>query len=76
VENHPLAVCDGSSYDPSKLLEADIIREKYTGHMMYALYDAGMAWYYMSRQRDDEVVIFKSYDSKDGVAKCIWPSPM
>ncbi|KAF7128316.1 hypothetical protein CNMCM5793_002858 [Aspergillus hiratsukae] len=71
VENHPLAVCDGSSYDPSKLLEADIIREKYTGHMMYALYDPGMAWYYMSRQRDDEVVIFKSYDSKDGAVKYV-----
>ncbi|KAF4237414.1 hypothetical protein CNMCM8980_005508 [Aspergillus fumigatiaffinis] len=71
VENHPLAVCDGSSYDPSKLLEADIIRETYTGHMMYALYDPGMAWYYMGRQRDDEVVIFKSYDSKDGVAKYV-----
>ncbi|GIK05167.1 hypothetical protein Aspvir_009270 [Aspergillus viridinutans] len=71
VENHPLAVCDGSSYDPSKLLEADIIREKYTGHMMYALYDPGMAWYYKSRQRDDEIVIFKSYDSKDGVAKYV-----
>ncbi|KAL4912494.1 hypothetical protein BDW62DRAFT_194505 [Aspergillus aurantiobrunneus] len=34
VKDRPLAVCDGRSVNPSKLLEADIIRENYTGHMM------------------------------------------
>ncbi|KAL6232503.1 hypothetical protein BDW75DRAFT_242902 [Aspergillus navahoensis] len=77
VENHPLAVCDGSSYDPPKLLEADTIREKYTGQMMHALYDPEMEWYYMSRQRDDEVLTFKSYDLRMGWRNMshIQPSP-
>ncbi|KAK9561570.1 hypothetical protein V6000_004464 [Aspergillus fumigatus] len=71
VEESPIAVCDGRSVDTSRLIGVDITRGRYTGTVQYALYDSTKPfhWYYMSRQSDEDVLLFKSFDSRDGSVK-------
>lgn len=51
-----------------------MIRGDYNGQLMYPLYDPSHAcqWYYMSRQGVEDVLLFKSFDSKEGSIKCKW----
>ena len=39
---------------------------------MYPLYDASHTcqWYYLSRQEPEDVLLFKSFDSKEDSIKC------
>ena len=45
------------------LLEVDLIRKDYIGSTMYAKYRPGYKWYFLDRQRPDEVCLFKNFDS-------------
>ncbi|KAL8722296.1 MAG: hypothetical protein Q9225_001201 [Loekoesia sp. 1 TL-2023] len=67
VKDWPLAVCDGSTVQRSDLVEADHIRQHYTGSTMYLMHGPQQKFYYMSEQSKDEVLIFKNFDSKRGV---------
>ncbi|KAJ5406329.1 hypothetical protein N7465_007613 [Penicillium sp. CMV-2018d] len=71
VEDQPLAVCDGRTVDTSRLVETDMTRGDYTGTMLYPLYEPGniRQWYYLSRQGVEDVLLFKSFDSKTGSVK-------
>ncbi|PGH01872.1 hypothetical protein AJ79_07809 [Helicocarpus griseus UAMH5409] len=62
VEDYPLAVCDASSLQGSRLIAADHIRRDYQGESYYPLYAPGYEWYYLSHQTPDEVLLFKTYD--------------
>jgi hypothetical protein len=72
VEDHPMTVCDGRNLDTSKLVESDMIRGDYTGTLLYPLYEPKKTrkWYYMSKQGVEDVLLFKSFDSKEGSVKC------
>ncbi len=70
VQEWPLAVCDGSTVQPENLIETDHVRRQYAGVTLYALKDSGMQWYYMRYQKDDEVLLFKNFDSLPGVVPC------
>lgn len=70
VQDCPLAVCDGRTYSESSLVETDQVRRWHAGQTQYALFDPNMVWYYLSDQTDDEVLLFKNFDSMDGVTKC------
>ena len=72
VEVQPIAVCDGRTVDTSKLVETDMTRGDYTGTLLYSLYDPSniRKWYYLSRQGVEDVLLFKSFDSKMGSVKC------
>lgn len=71
VENYPLAVCDGSSVPEDKLLAVDHVRKHYVGEGLYPLADPQYRWYYLNQQTKDEVILIKTFDSKEGVAaKC------
>lgn len=52
------------------LLETDRVRRKYTGRTMFVMHEPGMEWHYVSEQANDEVLVFKSFDSQDDVAGC------
>ncbi|KFY05586.1 hypothetical protein V492_08433 [Pseudogymnoascus sp. VKM F-4246] len=67
VENWPLAVSDGSTIQESNLIETDRIRRNFTGCTMFLLHDERVKWHYMSRQDNNELLMFKSFDSKEGV---------
>lgn len=71
VEDHPIAVCDGRTFDTSKLVETAMTRGDYTGTLPYPLYEPGNTrqWYYLSRQGVEDVLLFKSFDSKTGSVK-------
>lgn len=53
-----------------------MVRGDYNGTLMYPLYDPSHAcqWYYMSGQGVEDVLLFKSFDSKEGSVKCKWRS--
>jgi hypothetical protein len=72
VEDHPIAVCDGRTVNPLTLVESDMIRGDYTGTLLYPLYEPSNVrqWYYLSRQGAEDVLLFKSFDSKDNSVKC------
>ncbi|KAF2791294.1 hypothetical protein K505DRAFT_249299 [Melanomma pulvis-pyrius CBS 109.77] len=71
VENWPLAVCDGSTLPETSLVECERIRREYVGNTMYLLQTAGIKWYYHSQQSEDDLLIFKTFDSsRDVAANC------
>ena len=49
-----------------------MIRGDYTGTLLYPLYEPKKThqWYYMSKQGVEDVLLFKSFDSKEGSVKC------
>jgi hypothetical protein len=47
------------------LLEVDLVRRDYVGSTMYAKYRSGYKWYYLDKQRPDEVCFFKNFDSSE-----------
>ncbi|KAA8631814.1 hypothetical protein SMACR_09154 [Sordaria macrospora] len=56
---------------PEKLVAADHVRKNYQGEGLYPLYDEGMKWFYLNSQTKDEVLLFKTYDSAEGMkARC------
>lgn len=55
---------------PAALIETERVRRAYTGGSTSVLYTPGLKWYYMSQQQDDEVVLFKNFDSENALARC------
>ena len=49
------------------LMECDHIRRRFTGATLYGQYTPGQKWYYLSRQRPDEALIMKMFDSEEYV---------
>ncbi|KIY02876.1 uncharacterized protein Z520_01341 [Fonsecaea multimorphosa CBS 102226] len=73
VRDYPLAICDGSTVLPSDMVEADHVRRHYTGSTMYLQHNERQKFFYMSRQTRDEILIFKNFDSAEGVAATCAP---
>jgi len=67
IENYPLAVCDGRTAPAANMLEADRISRSYQGDTLFTMFQKGYDWYYLSGQKNDEPLIFKGFDSKEGV---------
>ena len=63
VENFPLAMCDGRTVSPTARVQSDRIRRKYTGGTTFVLQESEQRWYYLSHQKNNEVTIFKNFDS-------------
>ncbi|KAK4968675.1 hypothetical protein LTR66_011816 [Elasticomyces elasticus] len=66
-----LAVADGGTLHPEDVIECDRKRldtGEFWDTMGVVQYRKGYNWYYMSEQDQDEVVLFKNYDSDDKVA--------
>lgn len=67
MEDWPLAVCDGQTVDESDLVETDHVRRQYSGSTLYLMRNPNQRFFYMSKQCQDEVLIFKNFDSKSEV---------
>ncbi|KAK5725423.1 hypothetical protein LTR15_003609 [Elasticomyces elasticus] len=67
VEDCPLAVCDGRTYPREGIVGIDMHKPGFLGQSAGVQYRDGMEWYYMSRQMDDEPVVFKNFDSEESV---------
>ncbi|MES2898917.1 MAG: CmcJ/NvfI family oxidoreductase [Pseudomonadota bacterium] len=69
VLDAPLAVCDSRTATPDDLVAADIVYPTRTGEIFEVLYNPAHAWTYFHAMQFDEVLLFKQYDSRDGVAR-------
>ena len=67
VEDQPLALCDARTVEPFDLVEADHVRKHYNGANIYAKPSPRYRWYYLNRQRVDEVTLMKMFDSDPNV---------
>lgn len=71
VEDHSLALCDGSTVRPEDLIASDIITDNYRGESLQPLFRDHYKWHFLSNQTKDEVLLLKMYDSSSSVkAKC------
>ncbi|KAF5667726.1 hypothetical protein FDENT_12034 [Fusarium denticulatum] len=73
VEDWPLAVCDGSTVPPEKLIKVDHVRKHHIGESLYPLECDRYRWYYLNKQTPDEVLLIKMFDSKEDVAAICCP---
>lgn len=72
VLDAPLALCDARTVRPSELVAADIVYPTRTGEIFELLYSPDHAWSYFHAMAFDEVLLFKQFDSREGVA-CYTP---
>lgn len=68
IEAMPLALCDASSMPEDDLVRADHIRRKFKGETLFTHYSEHHRWYYVSKQTQNEVTLFKNFDSDPHVA--------
>lgn len=69
MRDWPLGLLDFRSLDLERdLIAADVVYPHYVGETFHVFYHPSHKWYYVSDQMPDEVSIFKSFDSKPGVA--------
>jgi hypothetical protein len=64
VLDTPLAVCDARSFPDPDWVAADIIYPDRTGEIYLARYSGTHTWYYYPAMLPDEVLVFKSFDSR------------
>jgi hypothetical protein len=72
VLDAPLAVCDARTVRPGDLVAADIVYPTRTGEIFEVLYNPAHAWTYFHAMTFDEVLMFKQFDSAEGMA-CYTP---
>lgn len=63
VEDCPLTICDRRTVPKSDLVAADKIHEDHYEKGYYVKHNPRHEWYWLSRQRVDEVALFVTWDS-------------
>ena len=74
-----LAIADGKSLTDGDVIECDRMRRddgRFWDTMGVVKYREGFRWYYMSEQDEDDVLIFKNYDSDKRVKARRRPFPL
>jgi len=71
VEDYPLALCDARSMNPLDLIDSERRAPNHRGEIQLAVHAPEQRWYYYPQMRPPEVLLFKTFDSKDaGVNPC------
>ena len=65
VLRSPLAVADAASVAPEDLIATDQVFPDRTGEIYHLAFNATQRWYYASEMQRDEVLLLKSWDSRD-----------
>lgn len=60
----PLALCDARSFPARDWIAADLIYRERIGEIYLARYAEEHAWYYYPAMTPDEMLVFKSFDSR------------
>jgi len=72
VTDSPLAVCDFQSAQDEDLVAVDVVFPHQVMEIYHVKHNASHKWNYLCNQNNDEVLLLKTYDSKEGVAShCI-----
>jgi len=66
VEDYPLALCDARSIERLDLIDSERRAPNHIGEIQLAVHDARQRWFYFSAMRPPEVLMFKTFDSRDG----------
>ena len=66
VEDYPLALCDTRSVNPLDLIDSERRAPNHRGEIQLAVHAPEQRWYYYPEMRPPEVLLFKTFDSKDG----------
>jgi hypothetical protein len=77
VRDRPLAICDTRTVSQDEFVETDIehygdddsSKPRHTGQIYSLRYSPKHRWYYVAEMQPSEVLLFKCYDSLDGVAR-------
>ena len=77
VRDRPLAICDTRTVSHDDFVETDIehygdgdtSKPSHTGQIYSLRYSPKHRWYYVAEMQPSEVLLFKCYDSLDGVAR-------
>lgn len=64
----PLALCDVRTIQAEDRVLADLIRPGFIGENILLYFSPHYHFYFMDKQTEDEVCIFKQFDSKSDVA--------
>ena len=74
-QDYPLAVVDARSHKPGKYVVMDndvgLDSAEHYVETRLGLYDPEDRWYYFSNMRDNELLVFKGYDSQFGDAQTV-----
>ncbi len=72
VQDAPLAVTDAQTVDDADFVATDLVYPDRIGEIYYVKFNPEHKWFYAPQMRDDEVLLFKCYDSVgDGRARFV-----
>jgi hypothetical protein len=72
IQDSPLAVSDARSIDGQDLIATDLVYPDRTGEIYYVKFNSAHRWFYAPAMRNDEIMLFKCYDSaEDGRARFV-----
>ena len=63
LRDWPLALCDLQSLKPEHLVQLDEVHSHHSLESQQILYSSAQNWFYLSNQRESELLIFKAADS-------------
>jgi len=63
LEDRPLAFCDSRSVETNDLMPTDRILPDRIGEVYYLQHNPNQQWYWIDRQRNEEMAIFLAFDS-------------
>ena len=70
VHDHPLVLCDASTVRSGDLVGMERRGADRVGELQVVLHDSGQRWYYYPRMVENEVLVFKTFDTAtDGRAR-------
>ncbi|KIV92764.1 hypothetical protein, variant [Exophiala mesophila] len=64
LEDRPLALCDTRTVAPSDLVAADRILPDRIGEVYYLQHSHEQQWYWLEKQRSNELLVFLEYDTQ------------
>lgn len=68
IQDKPLALCDSRTVNLDDRIATDQVTRKHAGEIYYVHHNPNQVWHYLGEQTEDEVIVFKSYDSRPGAA--------
>ena len=71
VEDSPLAVCDPRTVESVDLIATDRWSPEYVGEVWDCFYRESQTWYWLSKQRQEELLMFSTFDSLSRITKQI-----
>ncbi|MBX2825905.1 MAG: methyltransferase [Gammaproteobacteria bacterium] len=65
IKNYPLAMCHAQSVAPADLVPIKRVGKERVGELQLVLHNESHRWAWYPDMRDDEVLVFKTYDTRE-----------